>query len=436
VLKIEGRARRPYYAYAITNEYRKAIDGGKYSKKEIELAFNRGFCSAYLDGNGDIISRFQSHTGVSVGQIIRINGGKNFNEVFFSSSEKLSPKSTFKIFSGGEMKGALTAYDLKEVSNGVYRLTTTQNLKVGDRISLITDYLREESVKNLSPKKEIKLKIKIKQNQNIELSALVIGKQIVVKGDVLTPAKNQPLTKEEITANFSKSEYFIPIVEFSAFEPCFVSKKQLNEFRRKCYQEIFSAYAGKREVSRAVIDFSAVPEIDFLSDFQFVEKADDKFFAKTVIYSPENYQREDVSRFIDNCKRGGARPYIDAPNFATSEDIGYFKSIIDGQDIGVVANNYYALGLKNDTIVGAGLNVYNKITANCYGGKILTAEKTGEGKIKFPYMTLKACPMKNHLGASCKNCPFTEGFTLECENGKVMKIKRKKLKNCTFYLVD
>ena len=104
--------------------------------------------------------------------------------------------------------------------------------------------------------------------------------------------------------------------------------------------------------------------------------------------------------------------------------------------MGVVANNYYALYLGKNTVVGAGLNVYNSFSASELKKPFFTAESDLAKRIDFAYMTLRHCPMKNLLNASCDKCPYEEGFTYQMDGGKVMKLTRKKLISCTFYLVD
>ena len=50
VLKIEGRARRPFYVATATREYYKALNGKTVDQEQLELAFNRGFTAGYFDG--------------------------------------------------------------------------------------------------------------------------------------------------------------------------------------------------------------------------------------------------------------------------------------------------------------------------------------------------------------------------------------------------
>ena len=71
VIKIEGRARRPFYVAITTRQYKNALIKNKTDKELLALAFNRGFTNAYFDGNGKIISSFQNHIGLNVGKIIK-----------------------------------------------------------------------------------------------------------------------------------------------------------------------------------------------------------------------------------------------------------------------------------------------------------------------------------------------------------------------------
>ena len=64
-LKIEGRARRPYYVGTATRIYRKAIDNLELktqvnqeqlnqNKLQLKLAFNRGYTEGYFNGNNNL----------------------------------------------------------------------------------------------------------------------------------------------------------------------------------------------------------------------------------------------------------------------------------------------------------------------------------------------------------------------------------------------
>ena len=147
------------------------------------------------------------------------------------------------------------------------------------------------------------------------------------------------------------------------------------------------------------------------------------------------YELEDIKKFKMRCEEEGKIPYLDLPNFALKADIDKLKNIIELLQINVVANNYYALEISKNYIVGAGLNVYNSVTANVFGVPFISAEGDLGERIDYPYMTFRHCPMKSHLKAGCDKCPYKDGYVYRMDNGKILKLKRKKLSTCTFYLV-
>ena len=143
---------------------------------------------------------------------------------------------------------------------------------------------------------------------------------------------------------------------------------------------------------------------------------------------------KNIKKFINKCDELGKIAYLDTPNFALKQDIALLEKIIKETKINIIANNYYALGFDTNIIIGAGLNVYNKTSAQVYNKPVITAESEISTKINYPYMTLRHCPMKAHLKARCKNCPYSDGYLYKMDNGKILKLKRKKLSTCIFYL--
>ena len=435
VLKIEGRARRPAYVAMATREYFNALNGKKTNEDNLKLAFNREYTAGYFDGNGNIISGYFNHIGINVGKIEKVNFGKKFNEVFFSSNRELSPKSTIKLFKNGEEKNTLTAFDLTKVANGKYKLTTTQKVDVGDNVHLILDAKLEDEVLAISKKREVDIKIYVVRGKPIWASAKVNGQAVEVMGHVLEPATNQPLKKDDLISNFKKSELFSVNLELVEFDNVFIPNKLLNEFRRKVFDAIFEAFTKPAKRNFEKVKLEIAPSKNAFKDFEIVEKIQDKNLSKNVIYSPEEYNIDQIKNFKSKCEKDGKIPYLDTPNFALQKDIELLKTIIAETKIGIVANNYYALNLTENIVIGAGLNVYNSQTAKVLNEPFITAESDLGERIDFPYMTLRHCPMKSHLNATCVNCPYKDGYTYKMDNGKVLKLKRKKLSTCTFYLI-
>lgn len=431
-IKIEGRARRPYYVAVATREYRNALDGKPADLSELKLAYNRDFTPGYFDGNGNIISNYKNHIGVQIGKITKVVRGKNFNEIFISSRQKIAPKSTIKTFEGFVEKNTLTLFDIKEVGKNLYRATTTQNVENGLDVNLIIDASKND-VENFTRKIKINLKIQAVAGKNLRAEFVLNNKTYIVEGDKCEEAQNQPLNQDEIINNFSKNPYFSPRL-FIESNNAFVPKQKLNEFRRNVYEKIYEIKTKNNidKLSKIKIDTSVLTK--GFDDFEITQNSSGNNHNKNVIYSPEIYDVLDIEKFVENCNKQNKIPYLDTPIFALKKDIEILKNIIEKTHINIVANNYYALAFPTQKVAGAGLNVFNNISANVLDMPVVCAEGEGFPKMPAPFMTLRHCPMKSHLHANCSNCPYHDGYYYVLESGKTLKLTRKKLSTCTFYL--
>ena len=158
VLKIEGRARRPYYVGVATRIYKQALSGEKYNLEDLMLGFNRGYTAGYFDGNGEIISNKQNHIGIKIGKVEKFKTGKKFNEIYISSNYNLTPKSTLKFYNNNVEVATISAFDLKQ-ENDLYKITSTQKVNVGDNVNLIRDFELENTLLNSISKRNIEIKI-------------------------------------------------------------------------------------------------------------------------------------------------------------------------------------------------------------------------------------------------------------------------------------
>ena len=433
-IKIEGRARRPFYVAVATRCYYDALNGGKPDFEGLKLAFNRTYTEGYFNGNSDIISDVQNHIGVEVGRVEKTTEGKKFNEIYLRSERLLNAKSTFKFIKDGKQT-TLTAYDLKKIDKNLFRITTTQSVPVGAKAMLISDFEREKEVLSDSKRRVIDVKIVAKCNEKITASIKIDEKTAVVEGETLLIAKSSPLTKEQLLDNFNKSEFFAVNLDIAQLEGVFIAKKSLNEFRRKVFDEAFSMLTEVNICAKKV-KLPAPKKVEKFSDFDIVKKGCQPFSKHNQIYSPEEYSLERVIEFKNACEVQGKKAYLDISNFATEKDVKIIKEIVEKSKIAVVANNYFALSLSADTVAGGGLNVYNSYSANELNLPVISAESDVGERVNFPVMTLRHCPIKNHVGGDCKNCKFSSDYEYVMENGKRFKLVRKKVQTCTFYLVD
>ncbi len=435
VIKIEGRARRPFYVAMATKEYYDALRGKKSDSDNLKLAFNRGYTEGYFNGNGNIISNYNNHIGVEIGRITNVKDGRKFNEVFFSSNRELSPKSTFKLYKNHEEKNTLTAFDLINISRGKYKLTTTQKVNVGDSVHLIVDAKLEEDTLKFKKKRKIKIEIFAKVGEKIKAEFQILEKRLEIEGVSLVEAENQPLSNEEIVSNFKKNDRFDFDVKISVLDKVFITRQALNGFRRCVVNAIENYFIknAKHSIKRRKICIKS-NNLHF-NDFEIVADMNKENKSKNIIFSPEIYDINQIKLFQEKCKKEKRNLYLDLPNFALEKDIVYLKNVISETGVGVVVNNYYALDLTDNYILGAGFNVYNSVTAREFNRAYIVAENGVSSEIKYPYMTLRHCPMKSHLNASCDKCPYKDGFIYRMDNGLDLKLKRKKISTCTFYLI-
>lgn len=436
VLKIEGRARRPFYVAMTTKQYAQALKGEKTNQDDLKLAFNREYTAGYFDGNGKIISNYNNHIGVEIGKVTAVKTGKKFNEVFFSSNRELSPKSSIKLFNKQkEEVSTIALFDLKKVGKNLYVTTTTQKAEKDNFVNLISDFDLEKTILEYSKKVRLNIAVKAFAGKKLYAETEILGQKMSFDGEVLEKAKSQPLQQSDIEKSFEKNEYFCPQISFET-DGVFASKSILNEFRRNFYTTLKSFVLNNEKHNLKLKNISLETEsVEIFDDFEIVERVQ-KFAHKNVIYSPEIYDEQDILAFRKICEKENRKIYLDLPNFALKNDIAKLQNIVEKNNIPVIVNNLYGLGFECEKVAGGGFNVFNKITASYLGLPVICAEDCFAAKTNFPYMTLRHCPFKCDLGASCDKCPYSDGYALKMQNGKVLKIKRKKLSTCTFYLTD
>lgn len=429
-LKIEGRARRAYYVFTATKYYRDLLDGLSPNKQDLMLAFNRGFTAGYLNGNGDIISNIQGHNGIFVGKVTKVNNGKRFNLVNINTDYPISPKSTLKILRNGEEFTTIAPFDIKH-NKHTATLTTTAKLQVYDEVYLLADFDKENNLKDIVKKAPINIDIQAKIGLPITATLSMLDNTITITGDIVDEAKNSPLSEKDFMTCFMKHDYFSPNINVD-MNNIFIPKAKLNEFRRRCYETLENI--NIRELMKTKI--STQYTVDPLEDFEISE---DGVLgnANVQIYSPSEYNLNDIMRFKTECENKHKRPYLDLPNVAFTEDINILRDIISKTNISIVANNLYALTLSDNVIAGGGLNIYNSYTAEFFNLPCLIAEDNELlSNHKMPYMTMLHCPMKQFNSSQCTNCNYRDGYTYRMPNGKRFRLKRKKISTCIFYLTD
>ncbi len=428
-LKIEGRARRPYYVAVATREYRRALDGLPIDEEELRLAYNRQYTPAYFDGNGDIISNRQNHIGIEIGRVTRFREGKKFNEIFISSSRPISAKSTLKFFDNDSEIATISAYDIQSVDGG-YRITTTQKVEVGNSVNIISDYAKEDQTVNYQTRRPIDIKIIARVGEPISAELILNDQHISILGEVCAESKSSPITHEELVKNFAKSEYFEAQI-VSDIDNVFLPKKLLNDFRRKVFDKVYEILTRVDRQSIEKLTLYPAKQVEEMRDFHIIRDCRAKLEREVIIYSPEVYDLDDIVSMRDRCTKENKTFILNLPNFALKEDVDYLRNIVEKSNVAIMINNLYALDFQTEKYIGGGMNVYNSYSATYLDLPYISAEN---GEFRMPYMTLRHCPMKEHMNGNCSNCPYTNDYKYVMNNGKTLNLQRVKMSSCTFYL--
>ena len=284
VLKIEGRARRPFYVYTATKSYKQALDNQMVDEQQLKLAFNRGFTDGYFSGNGNIISNVQNHIGVEIGRVENVKLGNKFNEVLLTSKTEIQPKSVLKFLKNGT-EVVLTAYDVKK-ENDYFKITTTSKIDVGAKVFLISNLNLEDEILKQTMKRKIDVEIFAFENQSVKAVAKINNQIIEILGDVCEKAKSMPITQKDFEMSFVKSEYFEPNLTVTLGN-IFLTKKQINNLRRSVYSAAVQSLTHcARNVEKIKIKPTKFKEME---NFQLVENNNEKLIEENISYFPDEF---------------------------------------------------------------------------------------------------------------------------------------------------
>ena len=470
-LKIEGRARRPGYVGEATYIYKNAVlNDFKYTQNDLinlKKEFNRGdYISGYFYDDKIIYDKAQNHIGVQIGKVVKTNSGKKFNEIFIESKEEINKNDGLKFFENEKEIASVGVQDVQKIKGNLYKITTTAKVSKNCVVRKILDATLENKILLRKRKLKVDAKFFAKVGEKAKLVLKCGDVQICAYSEEsLSLAENQPLTFEEAKTQISKLGEDFYLENFDAeIENVFMRKAVLNEIRRQAQDKLKteilninnSIYSKNMQKSGKNIEIfeknhkkTTIFASNSLKELEKYTKENQK-----LIYKFENFNAFEIKSF---CKKfPDCLLYLDMPVLISKQDYDVTKLLLNEiSNLGIVANNYYALEMtdRNKTIVGVNMNVYNSYAVKFYvdnGFKniIMTQERIDYESIKnsganlfmleeyYPeYMFFKHCPIKEHLGGNCLNCLFEKGVKYRLNN-KSFEIVRKKICSCQFILKD
>lgn len=467
--KIEGRARRATYVGQAVRTYKSVIQNGlkgqKIDRLNLAKVFNRGnFTDGYFSGQNIIYPQTQNHIGVEIGYVKDVKKGKKFNEITIFSTHNLQKGDAIKFFVGEKEVDSMAVHDVKNIGKNLFILTGKALPIKNGKVNLIVDSVQEEEISKIYRKIEVSAHFEAKVGQKALLNFEANNVSVSVTSDeVCQKAITQGISEENCQKQFSKLDKPFTLSKLDCdIENVFLSLGQLNALRRQAEEllkeKLLEKYNQENKVkeksycSHEEIVFEDSPlERSKIYIFDDSEKLIEKCNEQDIfVYSPSQYDKEKISSL---CKKVKGMIFLSLPVMAKEEDILFLKSIFSQNDnLGLVANNYYALSLlpKEKVIVGMGMNVVNSYAVKFYVehgyNKIILSPEVDQrrvassgGKLFAPqkfypeYMNFAHCPVKEHFGGNCGNCRYTRNIKYAF-SGKEFALVRRKMKSCQFVL--
>lgn len=427
--KIEGRLKSPEYVAVVTSIYRKYID--KYlnnkdyivdvnDRKLLMQAFNRGnFSSGHFESqnnNNLIFKEKPNNMGILVGKVKNYNSKKGYVSFLLNDEIEIGDQISFENETSKYTISEIMDEkynNIKDIKPNIYIIIGRMkgNIKTNDKIYKISSKSLSTKIKNnILEQENIKIplncSISIKSGQPIEvkISSFNINSEykdlyFIEKSDIIpVPSINNPITKEKIITQFSKTNntpYEFKNIEIDLDDNLYIpSISNINALRRTCLSHV-EEYITKKYKRIIKNDFSLnsynittnstdknisllLNNLDDVFDYTKLENIDK-------IYIPLKFFMKDKYKFIINILSKKGQIYIYMPPIIkdsfTNLLLNYInKSLKEYKISGFVISNISQLEMLKEYkegyefIANYSLNVFN----NCSAAFL---EKKGVGTI-------------------------------------------------------
>lgn len=457
-VKIEGRLKGADYVAAVTNAYRRAIDG-YFSADDVErmkIAFNRGnFTEGYIQGVNNIIEpKIQNHIGIRVGTVRKVKKINGFYEIYFNSDKNLKKGDGVKFIRNKTEEWGAEITDDK-TAGGMYKVYSSKIVSQGCEVRLTKDCGLTEDMSEYSREMDVDFTVNLHSEENCTVRAKFDDIEIEKEFNRGEKSRNNDFSYEQIKKSFEKiSPFTLRSLNFSANET-FLPMSTVNSMRRETVsaveREILKKYKKTYFDAPLSLREHAFPakKVSFSvchSESDILRCKDD-----LIVLIPEDYSEKEVGKLlsvVDN-----KRILLNIPSFLTENDIRVLYKTLEIYNTRInslVVNNISGIfiaekfGMKFSA--GPGLNISNSISAHFFDFDrvFLSVEADLNDKIgdnvfiwssDYPLMNYIYCPVKAIANCSCRDCKYTGN--IEYKNGrKKYSLFRYKLDRCYFLLYN
>lgn len=249
--KIEGRMKSPEYVYFVTHIYRKLLDQENYHLTEEEVfqlksLYNRGFTKGFLfhESDRDWISLSSSnHQGVKIGEVVEVNKKKIkiklTHDLYQEDGIRLPNQKGMIVNFLYDKNMLLVNHALK--GSIIYVDNKVELKETGDVFLTTNKYLIEEIKKIPNPVLNVQCRVEALIGRPLVVSYQY--KNIVIRraSEVVSKAKNAPLSDERLKAALTKlgnTPFVVSHIDGKMDPDIFIPMSLLNQLRRDLIQEL------------------------------------------------------------------------------------------------------------------------------------------------------------------------------------------------------
>lgn len=366
--KIEGRMKSALYVYTATSIYRNAIDCYKKkgqikinSKdiKELKTIFNREFTRGFTfnEVNDNYVNKNRpNHMGVEIGKVICIKG----NYAYIQLTDDLNINDGIRIIGNNDTGFIVTRMFIneKEVKNAspnkVVKIKVKSKVDIGNIVLKTSDYeLNKRINKKILDMRKIKINgtvdLKVGENPHLYLSD-GINEVDVFCNHRIEPSIKKPLTYEDVDKRLRKlgnTVFELDNLYINMDNNIFMNIKDLNELRRNAIEKLtelrtkINKYV-KCEYKRKVPKFKRENNINILvNNLDKIDKTYKNIYVDNIDLLKDNYilRIPRINEYLPNIKSkvlvsdlGGVYKYkskdTDYPlNVVNSYSVAFLHSI-------------------------------------------------------------------------------------------------------------
>lgn len=447
-LKIEGRMKRPEYVAAVTEAYRRAIDGETANlprlRKNLLRAFNRGgFSEGYADGRDGLVAPERpGNWGVPVGKIRR---GRVELSVPLRAGDELAVREP-----GADQDTVVTVR--KDCPAGTAFIAELSDPKLeGLTVFRTVDAaFNEETLKKVNEgarRTKVFASLRAMVGEPLALTLSALGYTVTATGEVVTPARTAAAEKEKLRALVAKlGDTPFVLGEFAAHlghAPAFVAASELNKLRREAAEALERAIVEsmRRELPSSPLpgvpavkpaQKPAVPEL--IVQAATPEQAEQALLCgiETLYIQPQLWEKRSFEPFARLTQKHGAKLFPVLPPVTLDDDlhraVELLSSFPSGTFWGAVASNIGQIAplreVFSDVRGDYTLNIANAPSAQAHAdmglSKVTLSVELTVPQIRdiinsniltelvvygtIPTMHLMHCPTRERLGRCAKDC--------------------------------